>query len=145
MSRKKIKINKIALSWIIIVLAFLFMGLVVNSPADSVLFDILYTLDMVAFIGIIGLIIAFCLYIVGAKAEKSKKFSQQTEQVKEVDTRSTMRYNLDEQAIECTHSIGKEKYFDQLDDYLANGLIDKNEYRVLKKRYEKLDIPDNMH
>ena len=50
-----------------------------------------------------------------------------------------------EQAVKCTHPSGRDKYFAQLDNFLANGLIDKSEYRVLKERYEKISIPDNMH
>ena len=50
-----------------------------------------------------------------------------------------------EQAVKCTHPRGREKYFAQLDNFLANGIIDKGEYRVLKERYEKISIPDNMH
>jgi len=50
-----------------------------------------------------------------------------------------------EQVVKCTHPRGREKYFAQLDGFLANGIIDKSEYRVLKERYEKLNIPDNMH
>ena len=45
-----------------------------------------------------------------------------------------------EQVVKRTYSIGSEKYIHQLDEYLANGLIDKNEYRVLKKRYEKATV-----
>ena len=45
-----------------------------------------------------------------------------------------------EQVVKRTYSTGSEKYIHQLDEYLANGLIDKNEYRVLKKRYEKATV-----
>ena len=51
----------------------------------------------------------------------------------------------EEKAVNCAHPIGKEKYIHQLDNFLANGIIDKNEYRVLKARYEKANIPENMH
>lgn len=54
-------------------------------------------------------------------------------------------YEDNNQAVKCTHPRGREKYVHQLDNFLATGLIDKNEYRVLKERYDKLNIPDNLH
>ena len=50
-----------------------------------------------------------------------------------------------EEAIRCGHVRGKQKYIQQLDSYLKNGIIDKAEYKVLRERYEKLDIPDDYH
>ena len=50
-----------------------------------------------------------------------------------------------EEAVKCTHPRGRDKYIHQLDNFLANGIIDKSEYRVLKERYDKLNIPENMH
>ena len=50
-----------------------------------------------------------------------------------------------EEAIHCAHVRGKQKYIEQLDSYLKNGIIDKAEYRVLRERYEKLDLPDDYH
>lgn len=50
-----------------------------------------------------------------------------------------------EDAITCEHHTGKEKYLRQLDSYLQAGLIDRAEYRTLKERYEKLDIPEDYH
>ncbi len=50
-----------------------------------------------------------------------------------------------EEAVHCAHLRGKEKYIEQLDGYLRAGLIDTAEYKVLKERYSKLDIPDDYH
>ena len=50
-----------------------------------------------------------------------------------------------EEAIRCAHVRGKQKYIEQLDSYLKNGIIDKAEYRVLRERYEQLDLPDDYH
>ncbi len=50
-----------------------------------------------------------------------------------------------EEAISCAHHTGREKYMQQLDSYLKAGLIDKAEYRTLKERYAKLDIPEDYH
>ena len=50
-----------------------------------------------------------------------------------------------EEAVHCHHSTGKQKYLEQLDSFLANGIIDKAEYRLMKERYSKLDIEDDYH
>ena len=50
-----------------------------------------------------------------------------------------------EEAIHCAHLTGRAKYLEQIDNYLKTGLIDRNEYRVLKERYMKLDIQDDYH
>ncbi|MCR5577248.1 MAG: hypothetical protein K6F56_09590, partial [Oscillospiraceae bacterium] len=48
-----------------------------------------------------------------------------------------------EEAVHCHHSSGREKYLEQLDSFLANGIIDKDEYKMMKERYNKLDIEDD--
>ena len=40
---------------------------------------------------------------------------------------------------------GREKYLDQLDSFLANGIIDRAEYRTLRERYSKLEIDEDYH
>ena len=50
-----------------------------------------------------------------------------------------------EEAIHCAHLTGRAKYMEQLDSFLRTGLIDREEYRVLKNRYMSLDIPDDYH
>ena len=50
-----------------------------------------------------------------------------------------------EEAVHCAHSRGKEKYLEQLDGFLANGIIDKAEYRLMKERYSRLQIEDDYH
>ena len=62
--------------------------------------------------------------------------------------RANARAHLDteaEEAIHCAHLTGRAKYLEQIDNYLKTGLIDKDEYRVLKNRYMNLDIPDEYH
>ena len=50
-----------------------------------------------------------------------------------------------EEAIHCQHKSGREKYLEQLDSFLANGIIDRAEYRLLRERYSKLDIDEDYH
>jgi hypothetical protein len=50
-----------------------------------------------------------------------------------------------EEAVHCAHSRGKEKYLEQLDGFLANGIIDKAEYKLMRDRYSRLQIEDDYH
>ena len=50
-----------------------------------------------------------------------------------------------EEAVSCHHATGKEKYIRQLDSYLKAGLIDKAEYKLMKERYNRLNIEDDYH
>ena len=83
--------------------------------------------------------------VLGKKMKGTKTGSvYHAERGRETAKRILMREELNEEAVKCAHPRGKEKYIHQLDNFLANGLIDKAEYRVLKERYEKISIPENM-
>ena len=59
--------------------------------------------------------------------------------------RSPAKHAEAEEAIHCAHLTGKAKYMEQIDNYLKTGLIDRSEYKVLRERYMKLDIPEEYH
>ena len=88
---------------------------------------------------------AFAIYLAKQKTAPAKGSAYHNERSKEIAKRVFMREEFNEQAIKCTHPSGKEKYIHQLDNFLANGIIDRVEYRILKDRYEKANIPENMH
>ena len=96
----------------------------------------------IALIAIIGTVLGLAL---GKKKGAKQASAYHTERSKEIAKRVFMREEFNEQTIKCTHPSGKDKYIHQLDGFLANGLIDKAEYRMLKERYEKVVIPNNMH
>ena len=50
-----------------------------------------------------------------------------------------------EEVITCAHHTGKEKYLEQVEGFYRNGLIDRAEYRLLREKYEKMDIPEDYH
>ena len=50
-----------------------------------------------------------------------------------------------EEAVHCAHARGKEKYFEQIEGFYKNGLIDRAEYKALREKYEKLDLPEDYH
>lgn len=97
----------------------------------------------VLFLGVLGFGIAFALAKKKGGATKGSVYH--AERAREKAKHIFMREEFEEQAVKCTHPRGKEKYITQLDNFLSTGLIDKKEYQVLKARYEKLNIPENMH
>ena len=50
-----------------------------------------------------------------------------------------------EEVVTCAHHSGKEKYLEQVEGFYKNGLIDREEYKILRAKYEKLEIPEDYH
>ena len=65
------------------------------------------------------------------RAEKMEKYFQRTDGVKE-------------EAITCHCKHGREKYLAQTDEWYKNGLIEKEEYRQLKKHYQEIELPEGL-
>ena len=97
---------------------------------------------------VVAVIVAVTVFAVkrAASGDASAQTARSAERAP-AEHRPTIRLHADEaeEAIHCSHVRGKQKYIEQLESYLKNGIIDKAEYRVLKERYEKLDIPDDYH
>ena len=99
------------------------------------------------------LIVLFCVIAVisaarkkgGAKPAAKRSAQPAPARAGGAVPRAGRRGDEAEEAVRCHHSSGKQKYIEQLDGYLSAGLIDRDEYRVLKERYEKLDLPDDYH
>ena len=47
-------------------------------------------------------------------------------------------------AIRCTCSHGRQRYLDQAELFLKNGLIDKAEYSAMKEHYLTMELPDDI-
>ena len=50
-----------------------------------------------------------------------------------------------EEVVTCAHHTGREKYLEQVEGFYKNGLIDRAEYKILREKYEKKDIPEDYH
>lgn len=100
-------------------------------------------LAAVLILGAVGFAVAFTLAKKQGMAKKGSVYH--AERAKEKAKHIFMREEYGEEAVKCAHPRGREKYIHQLDNFLATGIIDKSEYRVLKARYEKMNIPENMH
>ena len=119
--------------------------MILRGAVDAVMgSNILGLIIPIATIAVFGAVLG--LLLGNKKKTGAKKGSvYHTERAREKAKNYFTRDDRMEQAVKCTHPRGREKYIHQLDGFLANGLIDKSEYRVLKERYEKMNIPDNMH
>lgn len=126
-------------------IAVIALLMILRGAVDAVMgSNILGLIIPIATIAVFGAVLG--LLLGNKKKTGAKKGSvYHTERAREKAKNYFSRDDVAEQAVKCTHPRGREKYFAQLDGFLANGLIDKSEYRVLKERYEKMNIPDNMH
>ena len=50
-----------------------------------------------------------------------------------------------EEVVTCAHHTGREKYLEQVEGFYKNGLIDRAEYKILREKYENMDIPEDYH
>jgi len=118
--------------------------LLLNSVSGAVFGrNFVALIAVVLFLGIVGVAVGMAY---GKKKGGAKHGSMyHAERAKEKAKHIFMREEFEEEAVKCTHPRGRDKYIHQLDNFLANGIIDKSEYRVLKERYDKLNIPENMH
>lgn len=57
----------------------------------------------------------------------------------------TAESQTDEQALSCDHKTGRDRYLEQLENYLESGLIDREEYNSMRQRYLGQNIPDDYH
>ena len=119
--------------------------MLLNAASGAVMGNGFAIILIVIFLGIAGLFVGMAYAKKKGTVRKGTVYS--SERAKENAKRVFMReeYQQKEQAVRCTHPKGREKYIHQLDNFLSTGLIDKKEYQVLKARYEKMNIPDDIH
>ena len=125
-------------------LAVIAVFMILRGVVDAIMgSNILGLIIPIATIAVFGAVLGV---LFGKKKTGTKKGTvYQKERAIEKAKNYFSRDDVSEQAIKCTHPRGREKYIHQLDNFLSNGIIDKSEYRVLKERYDKLNIPENMH
>lgn len=138
MNKKERKNSKSSGSLGIGIIALIMLLNAATGMDGDILISIIVT---VLVLGGIGFGLA---YVKAKKKSKAAPFLKR-EITKETVKNYFMREEFNEETISCTHSRGREKYIHQLDGFLATGLIDRTEYSMLKERYDKLNIPENMH
>jgi hypothetical protein len=137
------------------ILGLVVLGLfVLSSRLDNDQFPI-------SFILLVGVFVAFIVYavVVASKKNKAQKgtgssaapartaspAAARPTPVRPAPAGTPRGAEKAEEAVHCHHSTGREKYLEQLDSFLANGIIDKAEYKTMKERYSKLDVEDDYH
>ena len=90
----------------------------------------------------IGVMVA-CL---GAASNKKKTEDKTLKRMSEHEVKTTAFSSHDEreEALHCTCAKGKQRYLDQAAMFYKNGLIDRDEYRALCEKYNKLELPEGM-
>ena len=117
-----------------------------TKPAEAGIFLLAVILVITALVSLLRMLAA-----AGGKsnAESIKQAVRRTASISADETGrrtfSRRKEAEEEDALHCEHKRGTEKYLEQIDGYLKTGLIDRDEYRVLRERYSKLNIPDDYH
>ena len=95
----------------------------------------------------VAIILAGIIFVVGiiaaivAAAKKSRVTTPAAVRAKEHELKEHAKNDA---AIRCTCARGRQRYLDQADMFLKNGLIDKNEWRAMRERYMKMEIPEEL-
>lgn len=95
--------------------------------------------DIIRSISIPLVIIAVIMLI--AKAKKANMVSPEKKPKPSSET-NTVHLNSGREENAALGSQGKQRYLDQAELFYKNGIIDKEEYRAIKERYSKLEIPE---
>lgn len=90
----------------------------------------------------VGVLIACSAAISKKKKTEDKTLKRMSEH--EVKTSAFSSHDEREEALHCTCAKGKQRYLDQAAMFYKNGLIDRDEYRALCEKYNKLELPEGM-
>ena len=139
--------------WVIILLVIMIYNLAGDLSGNfdpNVLVPILFGIAFTAFFA--AIVITLAKAKAGKSGEKKqtavplhRPFPQPTAVKTRQPTRVLRHKDEAEEAVSCTHHTGKEKYLEQVEGFYKNGLIDREEYKILREKYEKMDIPEDYH
>lgn len=122
---------------------------VMNHPEEMMIFIGFVVVVIVAIVAVFAVLYGFRKK--PAAREKPNPSARQ-EQVQEGKLLQTLASHIrqekraaGDEAIHCAHLTGREKYMEQIDSFLRNGLIDRAEYHTLRDRYSRLNIPEDYH
>lgn len=90
----------------------------------------------------VGVLIACSAAISKKKKTEDKTLKRMSEH--EVKTPAFSSRDEEEEALHCTCAHGKQRYLDQAAMFYKNGLIDRDEYKAMCERYNKLELPEGM-
>ena len=147
----------------VVILVIMIAAILINSAKDAAFlfkgvrnFDPDVLAPVIACVAFLVVIVAFIVSAAKGKAGKGNAKKQtRTPQKRpapqpaaaKAKQPSPLFHHADEaeEAISCAHHTGKEKYLEQVEGFYKNGLIDRAEYKLLREKYEKLDLPEDYH
>ena len=134
-----------AITWIIVAAIMAFA--MANNRDEDVIFPAVATMIIVTAILIITTVASKMTANKGGAKKQTVELNRPFPTPKAGKQPAAILRHSDEaeEAITCQHLTGKEKYIQQLDSYLKAGLIDKDEYKIMKERYSRLEIPEDYH
>ena len=95
-------------------------------------------LGILIFIAVIVGIVALLVNKLKPKAETAARESTEQPHSEGRHISFVPEIHLHSDGSECVNTLrGRERYYAQLDSFLKNGIIDKEEYKVLRSRYER--------
>ena len=95
-------------------------------------------LGILIFIAVIVGIVALLVNKLKPKAETAARGSTEQPHSEGRHISFVPEIHLHSDGSECVNTLrGRERYYAQLDSFLKNGIIDREEYKVLRSRYER--------
>ena len=95
-------------------------------------------LGILIFIAVIVGIVALLVNKLKLKAETAARESTEQPHSEGRHISFVPEIHLHSDGSECVNTLrGRERYYAQLDSFLKNGIIDREEYKVLRSRYER--------
>ena len=117
------------------------------SDPDAIIPAVITMGMVVAIVGVVNAINKTKAGKTGKKTnvELHRPFPQPTAVKTKQTPRAFQHKDEVEEAITCAHHTGRQKYLEQIEGFYKNGLIDRAEYKTLREKYEKMDIPEDYH
>ena len=102
-------------------------------------------LGILIFIAVIVGIVALLVNKLKPKAETAARESTEKPHSEGRHISFVPEIHLHSDGSECVNTLrGRERYYAQLDSFLKNGIIDRDEYKFMRERYARMDIPDDL-
>lgn len=102
-------------------------------------------LGILIFIAVIVGIAALLVNKLKPKAETAARESTEQPRSEGRHISFVPEIHLHSDGSECVNTLrGREKYYAQLDSFLKNGIIGRDEYKFMRERYARMDIPDDL-
>ena len=93
---------------------------------------------------VLGITLVLVFASAASKKKKTEDRTLKRMSEHEVKTPAFSAHGEREEALHCTCAKGKQRYLDQAAMFYRNGLIDRDEYKAMCERYNKLELPEGL-